>query len=162
MSEAERLALISFINENMRYQDGDFFWTNASRMKGIGTKVGTPDKRGYIRTEIKHRKYAVHKLIYLIHYGIFPELIDHIDGNIANNRIENLRECTLSQNQFNTKIRKDSKSGVKGVYFTNNAWISAIRANGKYWSKRHKTLELATLAIEDMRAKLHGEFARSL
>ena len=43
--------------------------------------------------------------------------IDHIDGNSKNNKIENLREATLSQNCQNQKIRNTNTSGTKGVWF---------------------------------------------
>ena len=46
-------------------------------------------------------KHYVHRLIWLWHYGTLPEYIDHIDGDTFNNRIENLRECTMSQNLGN-------------------------------------------------------------
>lgn len=47
--------------------------------------------------------------------GRWVELIDHADGDATNNKIENLREATRSQNLQNSKCRKNSVTGLKGV-----------------------------------------------
>lgn len=64
------------------------------------------------------------------------ETIDHIDRNKLNNRKSNLRYCNQSQNNTNTKIRKDNTSGFKGVYFNKEKqkWRAYIFINKKYKS----------------------------
>jgi len=54
-------------------------------------------------------------LIFLYHHGYLPKFVDHIDGNKKNNRIENLREATKSQNAMNQKVSTRNTSGIKGV-----------------------------------------------
>lgn len=55
--------------------------------------------------------------------------VDHINHNTKDNRKENLRIVSRSQNQMNTRLRKDNTSGVKGVYFdnTHNYWVAKIQ-----------------------------------
>jgi hypothetical protein len=61
------------------------------------------------------------------------ELIDHKDTNTLNNQKENLRICTYSQNQRNSKLRKDNTSGYKGVSWKKkrNKWVAKISINSK-------------------------------
>jgi len=65
--------------------------------------------------------------------------IDHINGDPTDNRKCNLRECTQSQNNANSKIRSDNTSGYKGVILDKravkkgyrNVWLARIRPQGK-------------------------------
>lgn len=57
---------------------------------------------------------------------------DHIDRNKLNNQKNNLRTVTQSQNNFNRGLRRNNKSGIKGVYWDSgvNMWRAQIRING--------------------------------
>lgn len=57
--------------------------------------------------------------------------VDHINHNTNDNRKENLRIVTRSQNQMNTSLRSNNTSGVTGVYFdnTHGCWVSKIQNN---------------------------------
>jgi hypothetical protein len=77
---------------------------------------------GYLRVtlynNIKQETFGIHRLIAL-HYIENPDNlpeVDHINQERDDNRIENLRWATHSQNQRNCKIRKDNKSGFTGIY----------------------------------------------
>ena len=56
-----------------------------------------------------------HRLVWLYHFGEAPEIIDHINQNKADNRVENLRIATHGQNLCNSKLSRRNKSGIKGV-----------------------------------------------
>lgn len=92
------------------------------RLRRIGGRVDYPwrgigrDAR-YLATTIDNRTYYAHRLVWLYHHGEFADMIDHIDGDFRNNRIENLRSCTPAQNQYNSPRKSNNKSGYKGVAF---------------------------------------------
>lgn len=98
-----------------------------------------------------------------LHNGEMPREIDHIDGNPANNRIDNLRSATHAQNLANTKRRRDNTSGYKGVrlHKSSGLWNARIKAGDKVHSLGYfKTAELAGAAYADAAAKYFGQFAR--
>lgn len=126
------------------------------------TVAGSAAGRGYKRTWVAGKKYTMHRLIWFWHHGTWPEALDHINGNRADNRIENLRECTHTQNMWNAKGRK-SQTGIKGVTWDKrkNRYRVRFRTGGERNSFGYfKTLEEARIAVEAARTKYHGEFAR--
>lgn len=90
----------------------------------IGDIAGSARKDGYVEVKCKGIRYLVHRLIFALHHGYMPDLVDHIDRNPSNNRIENLRESDKSRNGFNRGAQANSKTGVKGV--------SICKSTGKY------------------------------
>ncbi len=76
--------------------------------------TGHTTKRGYRKIRIAGKNYYAHRIAYKISCRDEPYLIDHINGNFSDNRIENLRKATPSQNNFNR--RKNAKKYLpKGV-----------------------------------------------
>jgi hypothetical protein len=148
-------------HELFEYKDGELFWKiNWSDKAKKGKKVGCI-KNGYFGLKINTKDYRVHRVIYLMHHGTMPKMIDHKDGNPLNNKIENLRECTNSQNNYNSKIPKTNTSGMKGVRKKRNHWIVEFWINGKpTWFGSYKEKELAELVCIEARKLHHKEFAR--
>lgn len=151
------------VNNLFDYKDGTLYWKNPSskRMKK-GQVAGRLGIRGYIETNINYKKYKNHRIIFLMFNGYLPKIVDHIDNNRLNNRIENLRAATMSQNLQNAKLSKANKSGIKGVFLEKdkNTWGAAIMVNGITKRIRGiKSLELAELVAQELRLKYHGEYA---
>jgi hypothetical protein len=76
----------------------------------VGEAVGSIGKSGYLRVRVDLAFFMVHRLIWAHQYGCWPKEIDHIDRDKTNNRLENLRECTHSENLSNRgkfKTRRD-------------------------------------------------------
>ncbi len=61
------------------------------------------------------RRVYAHRVIWALHHGEWPKLIDHTDGDLANNRIENLRNVDQTTNMRNACLPSDNKSGAIGV-----------------------------------------------
>lgn len=104
----------------------------ASRFRG--KPAGSFDKDGYIAIHVKGATYKAHRLAWLMTYEEWPSKdIDHVDGNPSNNRIENLREATKSENLRNQRLHKNSTTGVTGVVFhkKNKRYGAYIKSNGK-------------------------------
>lgn len=119
---------------------------------------------GYWVIDLEHKRYFVHRLIYEMSYGEIPEdkEIDHIDGNRANNHIDNLRLVTRSQNQQNRKANKKTKgSYLKGVSAIGRKWRARITVNKKsYALGTFPTEEEAHDAYCVAGKRLHAEYFR--
>ena len=61
---------------------------------------------GYRATRVHGKAKLVHRIIYALHTGTLPEMIDHINGVRDDNRIDNLRAATHSMNMQNMRPRK--------------------------------------------------------
>ena len=109
------------------------------------------------------RRLITHRIIWKMVYGEDAiSVIDHIDRNIDNNDISNLRLATTAQNAFNRKADKDNKLGVKGVHLNKNGkFVAQIQANKIHYRLGYfNTLEEAAAAYAAASKKLHGEFGR--
>ena len=155
--------------------DGILFWKpkplNVSRAKFFNTlyankEAGAFDKKGYRRVIYKNGfpSTGTHRIIFLMHHGYLPEVIDHINGNPADNRIENLRAATRQTNNQNSRLARHNTSGIKGVSYSkqNKCWRCSLSFN-------NKTKEVSGFITKDdaadfmdlWRSIAHGEFANN-
>jgi len=89
--------------------------------------------------------------------------IDHIDGNGLNNIKKNLRICTTSLNQANSKKRKNTSSTYKGVSWHKilKKWQTRIRLNGKEIHAGYFQNEIDAAKAYDLTASnFFGDFAK--
>jgi len=101
--------------------------------------AGTPalasiERSGYGHGDLMGERYKAHRVAWALHYGSWPDLpIDHINGNPADNRIENLRQATGSENMRNQRISSANKSGVTGVCWAahRDKWSAQIKMDGR-------------------------------
>lgn len=103
------------------------------RSTRAGTLAGGLGSDGYYSICVDNVGYKLHTIIFLYHHGYIPEnQIDHIDRNKLNNKIENLREVSITCNRRNMGVFKNNTSGIPGVLFLNgrNKWCARIKVNG--------------------------------
>ena len=150
------------LHELFEYRDGKLYWKQPGKSRQMGKPAGSVIGDGYACIRIKYKLYRVHRLVWVM-YGNEPvPYIDHINGEKLDNRIENLRAATHSQNCMNRCQRSDNKSGVKGVRLKKGKWYGSIMLNGKSHSAGYFIeKEDAAVAVDRLRKELHGEFARS-
>ena len=99
-----------------------------------GKPVYEENHRGYYRMVLLGKRYKSHRVAWAMHTGDWPSnQIDHINGDKVDNRIENLREATQTENSRNMKIPTTNTSGVIGVSWDKKArrWRAGITAAGK-------------------------------
>lgn len=84
--------------------------------KENGKRMGTLEPSGYLRTTAFGKRWRVHRLIYWLHFGVLPCVIDHINGKRSDNRIENLRASNALENcQNRRQANRSNKTGLLGV-----------------------------------------------
>lgn len=122
----------------------------------------SPD--GYARTTIEGKRWFLHRYLLQPKEGM---QVDHINGNILDNRRINLRVCTNRENSINAKPMKTKiYSKFKGVSYCSTEkrrkrWVAACEVNGKRITiGRFYTEEEARLAYNKKAKELFGVFAR--
>lgn len=126
------------LKEVLHYEPttGIFTWKRRTDKIRIGDIAGTLNK-GYVMIRVNGKIYAAHKLAWLYIYDKYLEFpkenIDHINCIRNDNRIENLRIATTTQNGQNVKqARPSNKStGLLEAYTHQGKFVSYIRAEGK-------------------------------
>ena len=127
-------------------------------------RTGVTSPKDYRRTHLEGRYYCHHRLVWIWHHGaIDPEiLVDHINRDRHDDRIENLRLATASQNNAHSAMSRSNTSGYKGVTFgkKEGKWKAQIRVNYKKKHLGHfPTKEEAAAAYQKAAAEMHGTFA---
>lgn len=90
--------------------------------------------------------------------------VDHVNGDGLDNRRENLRICTVSQNMANARRRKVGKLGYRGVHAVKKypgKYVARLSCEQrKYHSRTCHSIEEAAKAYDELAVLHHGEFAQ--
>lgn len=151
--------LISVVEYNSDSPSGLRWLVNAGRRGKVGNAVGSLQSEGYWVFKYNKKTYRAHRVVYFL---LNPKsvmeglVVDHIDRNPSNNKIENLRLCTETENHYN-RWRKGTK--LKGTTRSGNRWLAQIQVGGKkmHLGRFDSQLE-AHMAYAEAAQKYHGEF----
>ncbi len=120
---------------------------------GYPTTYKSPDKKHHFgRSGLK-----MHQLI----YQRVPKgyVVDHINRNRLDNRVENLRVCTIAENNYNRTKPKNGNNTYKGVQETANGWRASISKEGQTYTMNAPTEIQAAKLYDIMAEEIHGEYA---
>ena len=122
----------------LRYEPetGKLYWLRRFS-NGIpkSLEAGTIRKNdGYINVSVFGKLYPAHRVAYALYNGTCPDdmEIDHINHVRSDNRIDNLRLVSKSENRKNQSISSKSTTGVTGVYYNRarRKFVAQIKING--------------------------------
>jgi hypothetical protein len=150
------------LHEMFEYRDGILYRKISLGRAKAGDRVGFVNDKGYVAVNIDKQCIVLHRIIWMMQHGEMPSLIDHIDNNKQNNRIENLRLADKFENAHNRPIHKNNTSGCKGVYWCGRTekWKTQIMCNRKsYHLGYYESLEEANEVVSLARDMLHGQFS---
>jgi hypothetical protein len=134
---------------------------------GVFTRkiAGFLDDLGYVRIGIDGGKYKAHRLAVLYMTGKWPKNhVDHQDQNRSNNRWDNLREATHSQNMANRGAWARAKHKLKGITRSPDGKkfrARVMRDGVSHLIGDYSCPAAAHFAYIVAASKLFGEFARA-
>lgn len=131
--------------------DEDFEWLNQWKWH-ISNEYATRQE--------KRKNILLHRIILNTPQGMYT---DHINGNGLDNRRNNLRVCTRSENQMNRKLQKNNTSGYKGISWNKRKerWAVRIYLNSEGFFLGYFNNKIKAATAYNQKAKeLFGEFAR--
>lgn len=123
---------------------------------------GTKATGGHLKVRVNNKNVFYHRVVFLLIHGWLPKVLDHINCQPADNRVENLRPADSSSNGANRPIPKNNRSGFKGVVFRakTKKWQALIKHNMKPIHLGYFTSPIdAAKAYNDAAIKLFGQFA---
>ena len=159
---------IQRIRELLNYCPTTGLFTWKVRRGGLkaGSRAGYRNSEGYLRISIDGVRHFAHRLAYAIYHSVMPPRgvqVDHIDGDRANNRIENLRLATHAENCWNRQnLGKLNSSGSTGVSWCirTQKWRAQIVVNVRYIHLGYFTNKQDAIAARRIAEAEHfGEFA---
>lgn len=128
----------------------------------LGREVGHESGRGYLVARLLGHAIPVHRIVWLWHHGSMPTgLLDHINGNRKDNRIENLRAVTAAQNVWN-RVRADGGLGAGVTANGHGKFVARLQAPGqseKFYLGTYGTPEEARAAYIGASVVLHGDYS---
>ena len=143
------------------HKEGYLTWkVSPSQKIKVGSVVGSKCRGEYLGFGYKGKKYSIHRVIWELHNGSIPVgyFIDHINRDKYDNRIENLRLATPSQNNANA-----ARGKMRNCYWVEHAKAYQVRVQHKgklYFAGYYTDLEDAKVAAYQLRKEVYGEYCQ--
>lgn len=118
----------------------------------VGQRLyGSKKSDGYHTIYFDGKHHYFHRVVFAWHFGYWPNLVDHINRDKSDNRIENLRDASHQESAMNRGIREDNSTGISGVYHNNDGSIVArpTRNGKRIWLGSFESYDKAARAIEE-------------
>lgn len=152
---AERLRNLFSYDE----ASGTLFWLVRKGKRRAGEAAGYTMRNGYVMVRVDTHFIPAHRLIWCFCNGTWPaDEIDHKNGVRSDNRIDNLREATRSENLQNHGLSPRNTSGFSGVTWEKRTrkWLVSIKVNKKrIHLGRFTNLAEAAVVRAEAKAKHH-------
>lgn len=121
---------------------------------------------GYKVGAIESVQLRAHRIAWILTHGQEPEQLDHVNGDRADNRLANLREVSVQENNKNKALGRNNASGVAGVYFVQASgdWRATITIDGKLKHLglfKHKHQAVAARKLAEQQHRFHSNHGRS-
>lgn len=160
----EDIAMLKKILE-LDASTGNLRWKEKmSRKVVVGSIAGSSRGNGYKYVQVNKIKFGCHRIVFAFIHGYWPKEIDHIDGNPANNKPDNLREADRTTNNYNRCKPKHGAFEMKGVFKQKRGRTWAVRLTTNGVQKRiggFDTAESAKEFLDRWRYESHGQFANT-
>lgn len=126
----------STLKESLHYDPdtGEFTWAKPCGVRGIVGQSAGSWRNGYIMIQVSHQKHFAHRLAFLYMVGRMPcGPMDHINGVKDDNRWENLREVSHTENMRNRVLDCRVSHGVHGVWLRADTgkWRASINVDSR-------------------------------
>ncbi len=141
---------------------GLFTWKINKGRVSAGSVCNNTQDQGYKKVNIDGKSYYLHRLVFLLEDGVFPNVVDHINGDVSDNKRINLRKTSRAGNRRNSKVSSNNISGVKNVHYNKktSSYSVTMHVNGVRKSfGSFSTLEKAKQVADKAREDNHKEFA---
>ena len=135
--------------------------SSAQRIKAGDIAFTCTNVDWYHHGLFNRKPMSAHRVVWFLHYGEWPrQHIDHINGIVTDNRVENLRDVSRSVNQRNRRLSSNNKTGVNGVWVNkaSGSYRASIRTDkGRIYLGSFKSISDAEEAVR-LAMDLDGNF----
>lgn len=152
------------------FEVGTLFWKSPPKnhaekvgMEAGCVNIGKGKNKNYWQVRAFGRTYKRSRVIFRMAHGRWPEpSVDHVNGNSLDDRLDNLRECSHSQNSVNSRDKLRKKHDLpRGVYETKQGkFMARLTVNGQSLSLGvYASSDEAKQVYQKARKETFGEFA---
>ena len=140
-------------------ENGKLYWKNHWHQSTLtrfkGKEAGAIGKHGYKTVRIDGSSFLIHRLIFFIENEGVIDLIDHINGDLLDNRILNLRAVNNRKNQQNQYRHRKGKLIGTCYHIRAKRWYCSIRINKKdiYLGYSDTEIEAHQRYVQELKAR---------